>query len=102
MENALRRAGLSHSTTHKDYAARRLAEGSDEYGETQFYQADCAAEGAEEAIDGANWTGFEWVKRWEEDTLDESCEYLTRAGADFASAFENLRRYLQTRPDEST
>lgn len=102
VENALNKVGLGDSDAHKSYAASRLAAGAIEYGEFQFRDADCSAESAEEGIDGANWAGFEWVKRWEADTLDEGCEHLTRAAMHFALAYEELSRYKATRPDEST
>ena len=98
IENALAKAGLCDSDQHKTYAARRLEEGAKEYGEFQFREADPASEAAEEGIDGANWTAFEWVKRWEADTLDEGCEHLTRAAVHFAKAFEELGWYKDTRP----
>lgn len=99
VHNALRHAGLSHSQPHKDYAARRLNEGEVKYGPDQFLEADCAAEAAEEGIDGANWAAFEWVKRWQDDTLDRECDRLTNAAVHFAKGYEELRAYLATRPD---
>ena len=100
VENALNKAGLSDSDRHKTYAARRLIEGAEKYGEFQFREADPASEAAEEGIDGANWAAFEWVKRWEADTLDEGCEHLTRAAMHGALMFEELQRYKATRPDD--
>jgi hypothetical protein len=96
VDNALVVAGLSASDHHKDYAARRLEEGSQDYGETQYRSADCAAEAAEEAIDGCNWLGFEYVNRHEEGDL-ENAQLLTFAASHMAQAFEIIRQYLELR-----
>ena len=96
-DNALEKVGLGDSDEHKTYAARRLEEGSEEYGEFQFREADCAAEAAEEGIDGANWAGFEWVKRWEADTLDDNCQNLNLMAQHFALAREYGKRYIEGR-----
>lgn len=97
---ALRQAGLGFSDHHKTYAAHRLEAGAVKYGEHQWQEADDAAEAAEEGIDGANWTAFEWIKRLESDTLDRSCEHLMQAAVCFAHAYEHLRLYMIERPDE--
>lgn len=97
VQNALNRAGLSHSTWHKDYSDHRLDAGDLKYGIDSFRQKDCAAEAAEEGIDGANWAGFEWFKRWEDDSLDRNCDHLTEAGRHFAIAYEHLRQYRTQR-----
>ena len=100
VNEALRQAGLGQDGRHREYAARRLEAGSIKYGEEQWRDADDAAEAAEEGIDGANWTAFEWIKRLEAGTIDDSClHHLPEAMKHFAWAYEHLRLYLAGRPE---
>jgi hypothetical protein len=97
VDSALGLAHIQDPEPHRAYAARRLEDGAVKYGEDQYLDADCASEGREEGIDGANWLAFEWVKRQAADTLDESCRDLLRAAALYVEAAELVRGYLAER-----
>lgn len=97
VSEAIRQAGLGQDNRHRNYAAKRLEAGSVKYGEDQWRTADTAAEAAEEGIDGANWTAFEWIKRLEDGTMDEACWHLPEAMKHFAIAYEHLRLYIDAR-----
>ena len=95
--NALAVAGLGSSHAHKQYSLRRVDEGAEKYGETRFRDRDPAKEAAEEGIDGANWCGFEFVKRSEADDIGDECQDLVFAAAHFAQAFALLDGYVEKR-----
>lgn len=86
---------------HIDYATRRLGEGADEYGEFGYRERDPAAEAAEEMIDGANWLGFEFVKRLEAGEIGGELAHLQSAAAHAALAFEQINTYLDKRKEPS-
>jgi hypothetical protein len=93
---ALRDAGLSGSDPHKEYAERRRDEGDEKYGIDTYKTKDCAKEGAEEAIDGANWLGFEFAKHMTA-LSPEDQRLLSLAAQHFALAYECVSRYIERR-----
>lgn len=93
---ALRDAGLSGSDPHKEYAERRRDEGDEKYGIDTYKDKDCAKEGSEEAIDGANWLGFEFAKHMTALTPEDQ-RLLGEGAKHFALAYEYVRQYIERR-----
>jgi hypothetical protein len=96
VHQALRGAGLSGSDSHKTYAAHRLDAGDLKYGTDTYKGKDCAAEAAEEGIDGANWLGFEFAKHLTALTPEDQ-RLLDLAAQHFALAYEFTQRYIERR-----
>ena len=96
VHQALRDAGLSGSDPHKTYAAHRLDAGDLKYGPDTYKGKDCAAEAAEEGIDGANWLGFEFAKHLTALTPEDQ-RLLGESAKHFALAYEYARQYIERR-----
>lgn len=97
-EEALRLAGQGDMEDFRRYAERRMDEGADEYGDTQFYHGPrpCHREGSEEFVDGANWLALQFVVDTVEGDITGS-ENLLAAAAHAALSYDFVKRYREAR-----
>lgn len=72
--------------------AGRLRKGAEEYGDTQFWSADCVAEIAEEVLDILGWGSLEYVKRIEADQK-AAASALAHIGSDAVEIWFKLHAW---------